>query len=514
MRGVLKVHKELPHLSGVGDVRTASVHVQAAYRCSGENPSEGEPPEESGAALSMSPTTGSQVSRVTDMFLTSLLRRHQDEIVYLGKAFRMEDVKLPLTIRHFGDVGRGGAGEAYHSGIFGITGSGKSVFAAYLLAAQLRHPDLAVIVIDPQGQFTRQHDMPVPLDDYAREQGRTVKKYSISQDLKLPKDAPFLTDLLGGTRFFRDILSIGAQPNRDSAREEISVILRDIGDWDRRTSDDLLRTILARLGDEQVLTRIYSAKQSRDRLRGRIEMMLESQAEFELASALFVPLHSLFTNQNQDGGSRQSIYRALEDALRSSQDQQPRAFTIIDFSSSAGSVDDILEQTPVKARILRIVCRILNQRAEQLYQSGESLNTVIVFDEAQRFVANDPEDDESRELADKIVDYVRTTRKYGLGWTFITQEVGSLRRGVYNQLRVRAFGYGLTSGTERERLRETIGDQSALDVYRSFVDPQASVPREYPFMLSGPVSPLSFTGTPVFLSVFTSFEDFKAANAS
>ena len=44
------------------------------------------------------------------------------------------------------------------------------------------------------------------------------------------------------------------------------------------------------------------------------------------------------------------------------------------------------------------------------------LNTLVVFDEAQRFAADNPEDDESKELAEKLVDYVRTTRKYGLGW--------------------------------------------------------------------------------------------------
>jgi len=31
-------------------------------------------------------------------------------------------------------------------------------------------------------------------------------------------------------------------------------------------------------------------------------------------------------------------------------------------------------------------------------------------------------------------------------------------------------------------------------------------------MLTGPVSPISFTGEPVFLQVFTSFEDFVDAN--
>lgn len=95
---------------------------------------------------------------------------------------------------------------------------------------------------------------------------------------------------------------------------------------------------------------------------------------------------------------------------------------------------------------------------------------------------------------------------------FITQETAALRSGIYRQLRVRAFGHGLTSGTELGRLRDTIGDDSAINLYRTFVDPGAITPSEYPFMIQGPVSPLSFTGAPLFLKVYTNFDAFKAAN--
>src|SRR5262249_53755663 len=132
MRGVLKRYGSLPHLSGVGDVRTAEVLVQAAYLADDADPSVGEAPIESGGSLSMSPTTGATVERVSNEFLTQLLRRHQDEIVYLGHIYRT-DVRLPMTLRHFGRSD-GGSGEAYHSGVFGMTGSGKSALAAYLVA--------------------------------------------------------------------------------------------------------------------------------------------------------------------------------------------------------------------------------------------------------------------------------------------------------------------------------------------------------------------------------------------
>jgi hypothetical protein len=507
MRGVLKRYGSLPHLSGVGDVRTAEVLVQAAYLADAEDPSIGEPPIEAGGALTMSPTTGAIVARVTDEFLTQLLRRHKDQIVYLGGIYRSK-VRLPLTIKHFGRE-TGGAGEAYHTGIFGMTGSGKSVLAAYLLAAQLRHDPLGILIMDPQGQFTSEEGLPFSLQEWAEQQGRQVRAYAIARDLRLMKDAYLFSDLLGLTRFFKDLLTIKGSENRESAVAEFTRLLQGIGNWEDQQADDVLRAALNSLAtDAQALQRIYSSDQARNRLVGAITAILSEQLSFELAAEIFRPIHSLFTSRNSLGGQRQSIYRVLDEVLTAG---EHRPLVIIDFSSG-GFADDLLESTPVKARILRVVCSTINREAERLYHAGASLNVLVVFDEAQRFASESPEDEESRTLADKLVDYVRTTRKYGLGWMFITQEVGSLRRGIYGQLRVRCFGYGLTSGTELQRLRETIGDPSALDLYRSFVDPAAISPSEYPFMLTGPVSPLSFTGAPVFLSVYTDFDDFKRDN--
>jgi hypothetical protein len=507
MRGVLKRYGSLPHLSGVGDVRTAEVLVQAAYLADAEDPSVGEAPIEAGGALTMSPTTGATVARVTDEFLSQLLRRHQDQIIYLGKIYRSQ-VRLPLTIKHFGRDS-GGAGEAYHTGIFGMTGSGKSALAAYLLAAQMRHETLGVLVMDPQGQFTSEEGLPFSLQEWAEEQGRQVRTYAIARDLRLMKDAYLFGDLLGLTRFFKDLLTIKGGENRESAVAEFTRLLQAIPTWEDQAADDVLRGLLNGLAtDPQALQRIYSSDQARNRLLGAITAILVQPSTFELAAEIFRPIHSLFTSRNGTGGQRHSIYGVLKDVLTAG-DRRP--LVIIDFSSG-GFADDLLETTPVKARILRVVCSMINREAEQIYRAGANLNVLVVFDEAQRFASEAPEDDESRTLADKLVDYVRTTRKYGLGWMFITQDVGSLRRGIYGQLRVRCFGYGLTSGTELQRLRETIGDPSALDLYRSFVDPAAITPAEYPFMLTGPVSPLSFTGAPVFLSVYTHFDDFKRDN--
>lgn len=518
MRGVLKRHGSLPHLSAVGDVRTADVAVQAVYLAEHENPANGEPPTESGGSLAMSPTTGAQVRRITDAFLSELLRRHDNEIIYIGKAYGMEDVKLPLTLRHFGPVDSGGAGEAYHTGIFGMTGSGKSGFAAYLLAAYARHPELGILIMDPQGQFASDVGLPFSLQGWARSLGRQVQVLSVSQDLRLRQNAPLLMEFLQQTRFFRDLLSIKASENKDSAVAEFTRILRGQTNWQDSAANVVLRNVLQDLeSDQTAITRIYGSAQSQQRLLTQINAILTDESEFQTALDLFGPLHSLFTSSNLAGGTRKKMDAVLHSLLNL--ETTPRPVLVINLSSSAlgNTIDSdspaaILESTPIKARLLREICSVVARVAEQRFTEHRSLNTMVVFDEAQRFAADAPEDDESIALANRLVDYVRTTRKFGLGWTFITQEIASLRRGIYSQLRVRSFGYGLTSGTELQKLRETIGDPEALELYRSFVDPQAIQPSQYPFMITGPVSPLSFTGAPIFLSVYTDFEQFQVDN--
>ncbi|MBE3567553.1 MAG: hypothetical protein IMW90_17705, partial [Thermogemmatispora sp.] len=102
-----------------------------------------------------------------------------------------------------------------------------------------------------------------------------------------------------------------------------------------------------------------------------------------------------------------------------------------------------------------------------------------------------------------------------LGWMFLSQTLSSLDSEVVQQLRVLFLGFGLSMGTEYQRLREIVGDRESLHLYQQFHDPQSAFDqalREYAFMTLGPVSPLSFAGTPLFLRAFTNLTDFLQAN--
>ena len=160
----------------------------------------------------------------------------------------------------------------------------------------------------------------------------------------------------------------------------------------------------------------------------------------------------------------------------------------------------------------------LIRKAESAYQEEQSLNTLVVLDEAQKLAPRgQTESDRKDRIKARLIDAAKTTRKYGLGWMFISQTLSSLDRDIIDSgLRAFFFGFGLGVGTEFQALRELVGGRGkALELYQRFRDPGSafdSTSREYSFMAIGPVSPLSFSNLPLFLSAFTEVDEFLNAN--
>jgi len=136
------------------------------------------------------PATGTPICLVEDELLDKLLLPYRDQIFYLGHVYGSKP-KLPLWFKHF-DPGPDGAGEAYHLGIFGKTGSGKSVLAKMILLAYARYPKMALLVIDPQGEFAKEMrgqptgEFQLPMRDALRRLGKETRVYSV-RDLVLDR---------------------------------------------------------------------------------------------------------------------------------------------------------------------------------------------------------------------------------------------------------------------------------------------------------------------------------------
>lgn len=146
MRSLIRQRGRVDAVSERQDTHLGQMVISAVFRkggAAGYEPS----------ILGTVPATGTPIHLVTDPVLDELLRPYRDQIFYLGHVYGSKP-RLPLWFKHF-DRGPDGAGEAYHLGIFGKTGSGKSVLAKMILLAYARYPKMALLVIDPQGEFAR-----------------------------------------------------------------------------------------------------------------------------------------------------------------------------------------------------------------------------------------------------------------------------------------------------------------------------------------------------------------------
>ncbi len=507
-RGIIKRRGHLPNLSDTADVRTATISVQACFAVGqGKEGIE----EITEGTLGVSPSTGLPIYRVRDEVLDALLRRYVNQIIYLGHVYGA-DVKMPLWLKHFNE-GDGGAGEAYHIGVFGKTGSGKSGLAAYMFLGYARHHNMGIIFIDPQGQFSSGRRLPFALHETLRRMGRTVEIYRLSRDVRLPhNNVPLFCNLLNRTKFYRNI-GIGGK-NIEGAKSEFrSKINRVLHNQKARLDNppaDLLREVLQSLVDDaQAIQRIYLTKDPQKRLINTINGKLGDETEFrDLLDHYWQPMLDLFMATDSKANRRTSL-NAIIDSVIGSSGAVNRPIIFIDISAEGTSFE---EDDEVKAMFLNQITLALKWQGQKAFRQGTLLNCLVALDEAHLFAKASTaySSDEMASLSKSFVDAVRTTRKYGLGYMFITQTLASLHSEILQQLRLNAYGFGLTMGGEFRKLEELVGDRQALTLYRSFVDPQSS--QQFPFMFTGPASPLSFTGAPLFVQAFTSFNDFLDSN--
>lgn len=509
-RGIIKRQGALPHLSGRADVRTATLTVQAAYTIDVTDGTEEEFCTED--MLGTSPGTGYKAYLVRDDVLNVLLEKHKHELVYLGRVFGTP-VKMPFTLKHFGR-GAGGAGEAYHIGVFGKTGSGKSGLAAYLLYAYARHRQMGLLFIDPQGQFSSDRDLPFPLHRAVRALGRQVQVYKLATQVRLREDSRAFAELLHKATFYR-YLGIRHADSQEIAVEVLygcvrKALTEEKAKIDEAPADLLRKTLQILVDDPKALERIYTGRERREQLAERIRSLLIDPEDYADAEKLWRAALDLFQKTDSQGNERTPLWNIVTSVIQGEDEGVQQPIIFLDISGEGTAFKDDEE---IKALLLKEIANALNVQGGEAFQQGKRLNCLVALDEAHRYVRSYSRGDDTSEMAQltgKFVDAVRTTRKYGLGYMFITQTLASLHREIIGQLRLNAFGYGLTMGSELAQLQEIVGDEEALSLYRSFVDPQSN--KQFPFMFTGPASPLSFTGMPLFVQMFTSFADFSAAN--
>ena len=502
MRSLIRQRGRVEAVSERQDTHLGKMSISAVFSQGG---SAGYEPSLMGTV----PSTGTHIHLVNDEVLGELLRPYADQVFYLGQVYGSKP-KLPLWFKHF-DRGADGAGEAYHLGIFGKTGSGKSVLAKMILLAYARYPKMALLVIDPQGEFAGDlrggatGEFQLPMANIAK---GLKNKFSILTVRQLVLDRWELFKQILFESLFFDRLTIPKGENRHSAcsilcekLEKKKIKLKDLH---LKDSFNIAWEILK---EEKVQEIIYKSTTP----RARFNNALLDADKNEFYNDYWKPVTELF---HEDRSGAQTVESALYSLLNPDNPQRP--LLVIDLSKE--QAEGLFWDDRIQALVIKRLLDGLTFMAEKFFKERQSLNTLVVIDEAHRLAPRElpKEDDAARGVRAILRDAARTTRKYGLGWLFISQTLSSLDMEIIQQLRIFFFGFGLALGQEFQALRQLVGSAGpALDLYQLFRDPHSSfdpTSRTYSFMTIGPVSPLSFSGTPLFFNAFNKVADFLKAN--
>lgn len=491
-KGIIKRHGKLPNLSGVADNRIAKINVQSSFILTSDN--------SEAHKLANSPSTGVPVKRITNHVMQELMKQYEGQLVCLGKAYDT-DVNVPFWFKHFGKPEEGGGGDAYHIGVFGRTGSGKTTTAANMVLGYAQHNDnMSILILDPQEQFYEDNNVlpgQIKFEEEITKTGMQYKKLKVPDDVALPNDARLFSMLLLNYGFVRKAFRIHSQEKRELMAEAIQDYILgrmntpqfSIGN---ENSDSLLEAMIKRFNkDDKYIANVYSSGQYLNNLKRRLGDMANGSVDPE-AKKIWTFVCKLFS---QYGKTK------LEDVIENVV-CAPGNVVVLNISGrhATGGMESI------QTLFIKIIEDAIKEKGAELYSNGRQANCLVVMDEAHRFISTYNYDQEIKELTTSIIDAVRTTRKYGIGYMFITQTIDSLHEEIRRQIRIFAFGYGLTSGSEFNKIKDTINDDTGAKFYRSFIDPSSN--KKFPFMFYGPISPLSFTGAPLFLEMDGLISDF------
>lgn len=502
MRSLIRQRGKVDPVSERQDTHQGQMIISAVFQKGG---SRGYEP----SILGTVPATGTAVHLVTDEILDEILSPYREQLFYLGHVYGSLP-KLPLWFKHF-DQGPEGAGEAYHLGIFGKTGSGKSVLAKMILLAYARYPKMALLVIDPQGEFSKDllgqasGGFALPLGDVL---SKFKKPFYVMTVRQLVLDTwELFEEIIYESQFFERL----TMPRGENRRLAASILVEKLQKKKVKLKDlhtrDAFDTAWSLLKDQKVQVVFYRTESSRK----RFNTTLEEADPDEFYKNYWVPVAELF---REDRKGAATVDRALSWLLDLESNNRP--VLVIDLSKE--KAEGLFWDEKIQALVIKRLLDGINYNAERYYKNNQSLNALVIIDEAHRLAPRDlpKEEEAARQVRRVLIDAARTTRKYGLGWLFISQTLSSIHTEIIQQLRIFFFGFGLGLGQEFQALRQLVGSSgSALDLYQLFRDPHSAFDvssHQYSFMTIGPVSPLSFAGTPLFFNAFNTVDAFFEAN--
>jgi len=538
-------------MSGIGtDVREIELTIEAVWKRV-----DGGKWTQAGGALPTSPSIRTKVYISTAETTQEVLGDVLGECSYVGTYRDLRGEPLPMLIPGFS--GRRGA---THQAIIGRSGSGKTAFAHTLFFSQMRNESHAVVVIDPQGQWSSESGFLFSLQSAAKALGRPVSVLRVSEDIRLPRNEELMAYMMDEMNLWGRMTRMGEDNSRSFSVEVAKQVIAGISENQDADERELLmnafRTIVrsrsifgrvyARSGDagdslKHLLCYMtgepYYNKNDEEEV-AEAEDIDDANSTFSSVMQVFTPLVNLFMSKNLTGSPRRPLsgpHGFLSDVLKVRAAGEVAPYVVLDMSADTRNVAraayarsvgveeedpmsqmrEVLDNTEVKAHIVSSVLTQIVKYAESIFnENSGNLDTQIVFDEAWRYAPNEGSVDRRgaiAKLSRKLAGWALDTRKYGIGWTYILQSPKDLNDTIRKQLTYLHVGHGII-GADRRVLDDFTSDPAKTRIYDQFADPSST--GVYPFMSIGPSDPLVFTATPTFFNVFSEVSRLLEANKS
>lgn len=132
MRTLTRQRGTVDHVSEAQDTHDGQLRVSAVYSASRDGFRE--------SSMGTVPPTGTVIKIATNEVVNEIIHAHLDNVFYLGTSYQSE-LDLPMWFRQFNGAA-GQLAESLNIGIFGRTGSGKSVLAKLIMLAYASHQEI------------------------------------------------------------------------------------------------------------------------------------------------------------------------------------------------------------------------------------------------------------------------------------------------------------------------------------------------------------------------------------
>jgi hypothetical protein len=522
LKNYIKLRGRLPHLTEIGDITLGTLQTVGAYRALTREDSS----VYQKVRLPIPPGSGLPLRLVNKELICGIMQG-EFGYAYLGKFYGSLDVPAPVYVRHFGEFEERGSGEAYMGGIFGPSGSGKSVIAASLMALWSPNPKMGLLVLDPQSEFSSnslargtgfRFDFHEVLEAFSG--GRFNRDRDIiALDMLRLEGAELFVQVLREKGFFK---SLGVSDGKlNDVCEYVTVWLEELQEselwsedksWDSVSQIEIKESARARgRGTQKADGETISFKDGMIReivaafavgSRGTKEKEFSESWERRSPSlsSTWDATVSLFADQTDGGEPRVSLSDVLQKTVMAG-----RVY-ILDLNP-----EKIAMQQRLKLYLMDFIFRRLRGLSHLMYRMKRPGNSLIVLDEAGRFIPQDTGNDALvGRVCKSLTDSVKELRKMRCGFLFITQTIAEIQKEIYRNLHFRVYGVGLGVGADADHITSREGPE-AFELYRSLPDPRLS--GSFSFMVAGVLVALGSSGRPMIIEGFRSDAELLTANA-